>query len=38
METELEYVTRRINEGVSRNKAEGEYRYLVEQYYKSNKK
>jgi hypothetical protein len=38
METELEYITRRMNEGVSRNKAESEYRYLVEQYYKSYKK
>jgi hypothetical protein len=38
METELESVTRRMNEGVSRNKAEVEYKYLVEQHYKSNKR
>ena len=38
METEIEYINRRLNEGVSRCKAEKEYKYIIEQYYKSIKK
>lgn len=38
MESEIEYITRRMNEGVSRGKAEREYNYIIEQHYKSIKK
>ncbi len=37
MEDEIEYVTRRMNEGVSRSKAESEYKIIVEQYNKQLK-
>lgn len=29
MESEIEYITRRMNEGASRSKAEKEYKYMI---------